>query len=1040
MEIPTALAGAVRDGRVVLLLGAGASMGARDADGNRPLSGRELATRIVDEFLTPAHADRDLATAAELAISESSLGEVQDFIASLFVNLQPSRGHALLPTFRWRGLVTTNYDRLVEEAYERESDPSQRLSPVISNEDSMDDALRGTDRLALLKLHGCITRTRDQRTPLTLTPDQYVTHRKYRDRLFRSLTEWGYENTIVAIGQRLQDADLRQVLLELSEMGLSRPRYYYVSPEGSPEEARFWDGKRISTLTGTFDEFLTALDESLGSPLRRVVTVDPEDAHPLVRRLNATLSAETQDYLADHVDYVHAGLQVSGVSPADFYRGFSPGWGSIEQNLDVRRRLVDTVLFDVILPDETDRRSVVEFYAIRAEAGAGKSICLRRIAWESATAADRVCLYLRPEGDLTYEPIAEIVHSVGGRLFLFVDNAARRAAELRSLLVRARRDGLPITVITAERQNEWNIYCERLDDHLTDSFPLRYLNEPEILELLGLLGRHKALGYLEPLSAEERVQAFVQRAGRQLLVALLEATQGLPFEDILIDEFRKIEPEAAQSLYLTVCVLNRLDIPVRAGLISRVHGIPFTEFRENLFKPLEHVVMARDDKRIQDHVYYARHSLIAQVVFERILNSPPRRFDEYLRLLQSLNLSYDTDLIAFRSMVRGRLILELFPNYQDATAIFEAALALAPDDAPLLHQRGVWEMNRADGNLTSAHDFLNLALQKAPLDLTIVHSLAELERKRADQSPTDMHRRRFRSEARRLASIVRDDPVHGPFGYHTIIKTYIDQLTELLADGEPGNAEIDRLLQDVEETLDNALQRFPEDEFMLSAEAELANLLHDDDRAYAALDAAFKRNQRSPFIATRLARVLDKRGQTRDALEVLHTAVDANPADQRLHFSYAMMLRESPENDASVDTMLHHLRRSFTPGDRKLDAQFWFGTYLYLNGTAESIEQSREVFRALWMSPLPYRVKATVREMYRNPDGSEASFTGTVNRLNASSGWIVRDGTNDRIMVREQNLDPEEWRSLSERGRVRFAIGFCFGGPVALTVREPNER
>jgi len=67
-----------------------------------------------------------------------------------------------------------------------------------------------------------------------------------------------------------------------------------------------------------------------------------------------------------------------------------------------------------------------------------------------------------------------------------------------------------------------------------------------------------------------------------------------------VDEFHKIEPYEAQRIYLTICVLNRLNIPVRAGLVARVHGVPFGEFKERFFAPLEHIVFAEKDPVVRE--------------------------------------------------------------------------------------------------------------------------------------------------------------------------------------------------------------------------------------------------------------------------------------------------------------------------------------------------------------------------------------------------------------------------------------------------------
>ena len=55
---------------------------------------------------------------------------------------------------------------------------------------------------------------RDKDLPLILTPEQYVTHRKGRNRLFGRVEEWGLDYPIVFIGSGLLDIDLRRGLDE----------------------------------------------------------------------------------------------------------------------------------------------------------------------------------------------------------------------------------------------------------------------------------------------------------------------------------------------------------------------------------------------------------------------------------------------------------------------------------------------------------------------------------------------------------------------------------------------------------------------------------------------------------------------------------------------------------------------------------------------------------------------------------------------------------------------------------------------------------
>ena len=68
------------------------------------------------------------------------LFDVQDYIRDLLLPFQPSASHLVLPSFRWRAIVTTNYDQLIEDAYSAHSAPVQKVVPLFKNTDRWDDA------------------------------------------------------------------------------------------------------------------------------------------------------------------------------------------------------------------------------------------------------------------------------------------------------------------------------------------------------------------------------------------------------------------------------------------------------------------------------------------------------------------------------------------------------------------------------------------------------------------------------------------------------------------------------------------------------------------------------------------------------------------------------------------------------------------------------------------------------------------------------------------------------------------------------------
>src|SRR6266705_2275077 len=69
---------------------------------------------------------RPLAQVAELAISETNLTTVQEFIADMYRDFHPNTFHRLIPRILWKAIATTNYDLIVERAYDEVSDRLQQ--------------------------------------------------------------------------------------------------------------------------------------------------------------------------------------------------------------------------------------------------------------------------------------------------------------------------------------------------------------------------------------------------------------------------------------------------------------------------------------------------------------------------------------------------------------------------------------------------------------------------------------------------------------------------------------------------------------------------------------------------------------------------------------------------------------------------------------------------------------------------------------------------------------------------------------------------
>jgi tetratricopeptide (TPR) repeat protein len=1026
MEIPPILKSNILSGNVVLLLGAGASVEAKDTRGRAAPSSKQLTTLIVDKFLSPAFSQYSLSQVAEIAISESDLVTFQEFIREVFEPFEPTEAHDILCSFKWHGLATTNFDRLVEKAYDRHPTRAQNIRPFIDNNDRIDDALRDLKAVLYLKLHGCITRTSNSSAPLILTPDQYVQHQKDRWRVFNTFKEWCCEHIVVFVGSSAQDSDLRQILIELQEDGRSHPKYFMVAPDVPEQIERLWVKKGIDVIRGTFAEFMATLDSTLSSVFRAIPAARTSEDFPVSERFvktGVTLSEPTKRALSIDLEYVRS-VKIGGdVNPQEFYRGADIGWAAIASNLDVKRGLVESILSEHFL-EKAHASDGLQFVVVKAHAGAGKKTLLRRIAWDASHDYDCLCLYVKESGSLTSVAISEIADLVNERIFLFVEDAPARLRELAVLLTNMGKRGDSLTIIATARTNEWNVTCQDLSEWVTAEYDLKYLSQKDIAVLLELLDKHHALGTLRYLTPTARADALRERAGRQILVALHEATLGKPFVEIIRDEYENVRPAEAQRMYLSVCVLNRLDIPVRAGIIARMHGITFNDFEKRFFKPLELVVNAKYNKIIRDYEYASRHPHIAEILVEELLAKPEDRFEEYVRCLKYLNLAYDSDRRAFYRMIRANDLLAVFPDHSMVSAIYGFAQETAPHDAEVLHQMAIYEMKRPSGSMDKARQLLEEAHKIAQHNHTIVHSMAELRLHMAQSE--GITETEFRKHIRDAEQICRDNArILDSHGLSTLVKVELLKLERMLDSGTDDNSEIEleESIKRTEESLDHALQNYPGEYTFLNLEARLAKLLSDSDRVIRTLAKSFAVNPRNTFVALRLSRCHQERGDMREAREVLKQALNANSNRKELHYAYAKALMKDP--DVPPEELEYHFKRAYTPGDRNYDAQLLHARQLYIGG---SIEEAKALFETLGTARVPSNLKLQPRYPLNT------TCHGEVRRVEASYCWIKRDGTQDWIYCHQESIDISIWRNLLPGTRVTFTIAFNMRGSVAINV------
>ena len=135
MELEQAISYAL-DGKAVLFLGSGFSLGATKADGKGFNVAWPLAHKLLKECGIPDdELIDDLGKASEIFQDLKSEHELVDFIIKEFSAVNVSSDHDIIGSVNWKRIYTTNYDNVIELAYQNNK---RTLSPAVLSQEPND--------------------------------------------------------------------------------------------------------------------------------------------------------------------------------------------------------------------------------------------------------------------------------------------------------------------------------------------------------------------------------------------------------------------------------------------------------------------------------------------------------------------------------------------------------------------------------------------------------------------------------------------------------------------------------------------------------------------------------------------------------------------------------------------------------------------------------------------------------------------------------------------------------------------------------------
>lgn len=915
IEIPGALMEEISRGRASLFLGAGASREAGFFGTN------ELADYLIKRAGNPYSSilnGHTLDAVADYLYLESGYGKqwIRQEIIKFFeekhrtVKRPPSQAHEITTKTRWRTIFTTNYDRIVEIAYDSNSECVQRALPIYAPDSQI--MMHEEDVVRLIKLNGSVdeaARNSSHELVLTFADQQQSLSRN--DKLYQLLREDAINGPIIFVGfsfthpgasNKGTSPEFLMIQDILREMGPAARWHYYVTPfDPTSFESQLLSKKllasQIKVINATYGEFMNIIFKGLQSPVSPL-----EKRAPVVIPIgHSSICIDADEYTKDKRHFELIGSHLDELKPPTISESLNglERWSSFFQGHFIERLCKNPLLAEL----EDGIKKAPEIISIVSSPGWGKTFLLRDIAIELYRQGIPI-LWLNPYSTMevkrdekspiitgTWDAIridriislindkARELSLEGGKgtPIIISDNCPERIDEVLYLFKNLTNNNRRFVLLIAARSNEFETMVQE-NPILNRGRVFRpegsYDSREEVRKLIDFCTKNKVATIENDLQRDVVTQQIINSEADTAIILALQIIfdkQHRPFNEIVKGIWQDIKGEDSQKLILRVASLHRFGSSFYPRLYSLLRTFP-SHTHSRVLEAYNSCIKKSilfEVNHDEEPCVHTLHSLIAEQITKVSGKTPAQVDDELLLLVQQMTNNNLRDLEIIRHLLKQINTYGIsLSSEKEIDGLFQIATNSTNEDWVVCQQFSNYLLKR--GEHEAAFSWADCALGKNPGRTTLHHQKGNVLRrwgmKLKLEGKFEDADEKFQ-EARKYFTLSRIGSDENEYGY----VTHLDMLLYLMNETR---TEIDKvnLIAEGAQLYKEGLRVIPPDKYNLLLEQRF----HEFDLRGDIIDEMCKKIEKtilvgksSAYAATFLAEQIYKKGDYTKAIEVL---------------------------------------------------------------------------------------------------------------------------------------------------------------------------
>jgi hypothetical protein len=654
----------IKESNTILFLGAGASVTEKRYLSKEVIQyyeskiGKHLNEPNITKWLDILSADDSF-----------SRTHFDNFVQDLLQKLAVTEAHKIMAGIPWREIITTNYDLLVERAFDEIIGLSQKVYDIkpIRNQKQYNYRESNTE-VRYIKLNGCIS---DKSLyPIAFSTDDFRKLGGFYKLVLNDLKNISHDIQFLSMGYSFTD-DFGKELLDKFDSYNFRDKRWILNVDPFPNEnaLAYYKKNKICIIKCSFQDFFLKYNEW-----------DTKNADIVVKKKGLSLSNSRDHYISvppqlllnldGVVKQLNTHTRDRHIKEEEYYKGDGPNFGVITRGLDViKTKFVQTFTDEIQKVVNEKKEAFVPVFFISGDFGIGKSTFTLRLIYEleKQTELDLVAFEIVDFNKAKKEHLIDLIKTMKAKNFIFFCDEVEIESYFKSL-VEIQRD------ISIEQFQDCNIFFIapirenilkkiKLNRSVPNSHELKISGEFTIEEIEDLLEKLKKSDLINFRDANEKkrlVSKIMKEYNSDSFVALMSTITSGRHENDLIDCYNQLSKEAQQA-FLYTALLHRYKLLMPASWLKQNIRMDWDEFIVKIIKAEGKGILIQESLHshgTQPDLYFrTKHPLIAEKLVERFIPNKDKQFQFYESMLKQIELGQTNSYLAnnlLRALGRGR--------------------------------------------------------------------------------------------------------------------------------------------------------------------------------------------------------------------------------------------------------------------------------------------------------------------------------------------------------------------------------------------------